>query len=104
MILDHRERFRGARQIVAASVVEIERGAVIDEMEAPVPDEQVRVARGTVNVVRYASNHTMRTRVRVRPFRERVEHDGAGQIVEREIEAGARPDQVLDLRVGLGPS
>jgi hypothetical protein len=34
---------------------------------------------------------------------ERVEGEGAGEVVEAEVGAAAGPDQVLDLGIGLGP-
>ena len=67
------------------------------------PHQHVRVARRTVDVghVRVEPDDR-RGEIRVGLLCNRVKCDGTGQVVEPEIEAGTRPDQVLDLRVGLG--
>ena len=84
-------------------VVEEERGSVIDGVELAVPDEQVSVARGAVDVEHKG----------VEPDEERgfvgrsgvarggIEHGGAGQKVEAEVEAGAGLEQLADFVVGL---
>jgi hypothetical protein len=94
---------RRARQRARAVLAE-ERRAVVDEPGAPVPDEQVRVARRAVDV----------GRERVEPddvgrqlgidigHRGGCEGERPGQEVDAEVDAGARAQQVLDLGIGLG--
>ena len=45
VILDTGKRVLAALQVIVPRVVEIERSAVIDELQAAVPDEEVRVVR-----------------------------------------------------------
>src|SRR5262245_53638770 len=90
-------------EMVVPSVMEIERGAMINEPESPMPDQHVRVARRSVNIchIRVEPNDR-RGEIRVGTLRHRIKRYGTWQIVKREIEAVARPDQVLYLRIGLG--
>src|ERR671917_2678303 len=69
-----------------------------------VPDEQVRVARGPVDVLHErVEPQDARGESWVGGIYYRVEAQRPRQVVEREVEASARPDQVLYLRVGLRP-
>ena len=75
---------------------------MIDEPESSVPHQHVRVARRPIDVGHVGVEpHDRRGEVRVRLFGNRVEGHGARKVVEREVETGTRPDQVLDLRVRL---
>ena len=67
------------------------------------PSQQVRVAPAPVDVAheRVEPDHLPRQR-RVPGERGGVEVERAGQVVDPEVGPGARPQQVLDLLVGLG--
>ena len=87
-----------------SGVVEVQRGAVVDQPEAVVPPEEVRVLRRAIDV-----RHE-----RVEPddvggevgigggAGGRAERQRARQEVDAEVEPVAREQQVLDLGVGLG--
>jgi len=91
-------------------MMEVERRAVVDEPELAVPDQHVGVARRSIEVGdESVEPDDARRELGVGLPGERVERDRAGQVVERQVEAaaavvgaGAGPDQVLDLGVGLG--
>ena len=80
-----RERSPRARRVVAARVMEVERGAVVDQPQPPVPHQHVGVARRAVDV----ASRTRRTRrsaeasAGVGRVGDRVERDRARQVVER---------------------
>jgi hypothetical protein len=88
---------------VGPVVVEVESGAVVDEVELTVPVEEIGVAGSAVDVEGEG----------VEPDGERgdlrissitgcgVEHSGAGEIVESEVEACAGAEKVANLLVGL---
>ncbi len=84
--------------------MEVERGAMIDQPQLPMPHQHVRIARRAIDV----------TDVRVEPDDARaeldrrlidagIEHDRSWQVVQREVQAGARFDQGVNFRVRLGP-
>ena len=83
-------------------VVEVQRRAVIDEPDVAVPDQEVRVAPGAVDVLheRVEPEH-LAGELRLGRPAQRVEAERAGQEVHAEVQALAGPQQVLDLRVGL---
>ena len=97
VIFNQGKRGAAAFEVVMPDVVEVERCPVIDEPEASVPHQQVRVARGPVDVghVR-VEPHDRRGKLRVGLVCHRIKRHSAGQVVERQVEAGARPYQVLD--------
>jgi hypothetical protein len=101
---DRRERppcVLGRRDV---AVVEVEGGAVVDQPQPSVPDEQVRVPRGAVDVrdERVEPDDLGRAvRVGVRVGRGR-ERQRARQEVHAQVRSRARQQEVLDLRVGLG--
>src|ERR671916_437549 len=99
-----RERALARRLPALPGVVEVERGAVVYEPQTVVPGEEVRVARGAVHVG-YEGVEPEDTGGEVGAGRlhEGVEAQGAGEVIERQVQPGARPDQVLYLGVGLGP-
>jgi hypothetical protein len=67
------------------------------------PHQHVGVARGAIDVRdECIEPDDRRGERRGRPMRHRIESHGTGQIVERDVEAAAGADQVLDLGVGLG--
>ena len=84
-------------------VVKEEGGAVVDGVELTVPDEEVGIARRAVDVLREG----------VEPdehggfiygrgvARGGVEHGGAGEVVESEVEAGARFEKLANFVVGI---
>jgi hypothetical protein len=84
-------------------VLEVERGAVVDEPEPLVPLEQVGVPRGAVDVRdERVEEHDARSGRRVgREAGDRIEGDAAGQVVEPEVEPGARLERHADLGIGL---
>src|SRR5829696_2065078 len=84
-------------------VVEVQRGPVVYEPQPVVPGEEVRVARGAVYVGHESIEpHDAGGEVRAGRLHEGIEAEGAGQVVEGQVQADARPDQVLYLRVWLG--
>src|ERR671916_247063 len=88
---------------ISPGVVEVQRGSVVYEPQAPVPREEVRVARGAIHV-RHEGIEPQDAGGEIRRGRlhEGVEAQRARQVVERQVQPGARPDEVLYLRVGLG--
>src|SRR3546814_9534811 len=83
--------------------MEVRLRAVVDQVQLAVPQQQVGVARGAVDVGDEGVEPDDRQRQqRVGLLDQRVEVDRAGQVVERDVGAAAGADQVLDLRVGLG--
>jgi hypothetical protein len=103
MILDLLERAAAALQIVRPVVMKIERGAVIDQPQFAMPDEQIRIARSPIDIRDIGVEpDDRRGQIPIGNLDDRVEGDLTRQIVEREIQTGAPPDQVLDLGIGLG--
>ena len=94
----------GAGFDIGPGVLEVERGAVVDQPELAVPDQQVRVARGAVDVGGQGIEpDDAGGEVGV----DEVLHgdgvgQGAGQEIEREVEPAAGREEVLDLGIGLG--
>ena len=87
-----------------AAVVPVERGAVVDEPQPPVPPEQVRVVRRAVDVRQErVEPDDRRGKVGIRRRAAcRRERQRAGKEVDAEVGALAREEQVLDLAIGLG--
>ena len=103
VVLHHRERARDALLPAVPLVVHDQRRAVVDEPGPAVPHQQVHVARRAVHV-----GH-----VRIEPddagcqvgfdgVHQRIEGHRARQVVQRQVEAGAGADEVLDLGIGFG--
>ena len=83
-------------------VVEVQRGPVVDEPDVTVPDQQVGVAPGAVDVLdQRVEPEQLAGEVLVHGPAQRVEPGGAGEEVHGEVEARARPEQILDLLVRL---
>ena len=96
-----RREARGVGDAAAPRVVEVERGAVVDQPEVAVPDQQVGVAPAAVDV---GDERVQPERPRGdvgRDLERRVEAEGAGQEVDAQVEAQAGVEQVLHLLVGL---
>ena len=103
VVLDAGERIGCPREIAVPRMVEVQRGTVVDEPELAMPDQQVRVARGAIDVAHERVEPDDRRGERgIRLVDHWIERDRSRQVVEREVEAAARADQVLDFRVGLG--
>jgi hypothetical protein len=105
MVGDQRERIAGARGD-RAGVVLVEGGAVVDQPRPAVPDEQVAVPRGPVDVRRErVEPDDVGGELRAdRAGDGRVEIERTGEEVDAEVLAVARRDQLVDLGVGLGPA
>ncbi len=88
----------GARPVVVPD----HGGAVVDEPQAVVPDQQVGVAPGAVDIVdqRVEPDHTAGLHG-VDLEGERVETEGTGQEVHAEVEPAAGLEERLHLGVGL---
>src|SRR5215813_11150954 len=85
-------------------VVKVERGAMIYEPEALMPEEQVGVASRAVHVGDVGiepNDGGGEVGVERRGGGGRI-GEGAGQVVEGEVEAGAGLDEIADLVVRLG--
>jgi hypothetical protein len=97
-------RRRGVGEAIGVGpvVMEVESSAVVDEVELAVPVEEIGVASGAVDVEGEG----------VEPDGEGgdlrigfvagcgVEHGGAGEIVESEVQADAGAEEVADLLIG----
>src|SRR5262245_64999742 len=78
---------------------------MIDKPGPAMPHQNVCVAGSAVYIGDVSVEpHDRRCQSRVGLLRDRVERDGSGQVIERKIQSGARFDQVLYFRVGLGSS
>ena len=103
MVANAGKRIAAACGVVAAGMMEVQGRPVIDHPQLPMPDQQVRVPRRTVDVHdERVEPHDLRCKRAVGRVGDRVERRRAGQVVERQIDAGALADQVLDFRVRLG--
>src|SRR5438309_6081855 len=81
-------------------MVEVQRGSVVDEPDVLVPDQEVRVAPGPVDVLdQRVEPEQLAGEVLVRGPAERVESGAAGQVVDGQVDSGARLEQMLDLLV-----
>lgn len=100
------ERIVGAleRPLRVEAVVEVERRAVVDEPGAFVPDQQIGVPGGAVDVGDEGiEEHDLRRRQRVGArARDGIVGDAARQVVEAQVQARAAVEGVEDLRVRLG--
>ena len=76
---------------------------MIDRVELVMPDKQIRIARGAVDILgERVEPHQHGSFVRVRFVRSRgIEHDGAGKIIEREVQAWACLEQLANFVIGL---
>ena len=84
-------------------MVEVQRGAVVDQIEPAVPHQQVGVARRAVDVADEGIEpDDARRQVRIGLFGNGVEVHSARQVVHRQVESRAGLDQVLDLRIAFG--
>ena len=103
VMADGGERGLGHPFDIAPVVVEVERGAVVDEIESLVPIEEVGVVGGAIDVddEGVESDGLGGGAAIGGVAGGGIEHDGAGKIVEGEVEAGARVEQGADLGVGL---
>src|SRR5215208_790763 len=98
-----RERALASRLPARPGVVEVQRGPVVYKPQSVVPGEEVRVTRSAVHVRHEGVEpHDAGGEVGSGRLHQRVEAEGARKVVEGQIKAGARPDQVLYLRVRLG--
>src|SRR3954467_3024052 len=82
----------------------IEGGAVVDEPWLPLPDEQVRIARGPVGVRGEGIEpHDARRKIggHERTRRRQGEVERAVEGADADIDAVAPAQQVLDLRIRL---
>ena len=75
--------------MVAAVVMEEERRAVIDEVDLAMPEKQVRISRGAVDVLGKSVEPDGERSLCGRGFvtRRRIEHGGAGKVIQREVES-----------------
>ena len=92
---------------VAPRVVDIQRGAVIDEPWPAVPHEQVRVLHGSVRVGdERIEPHDVGGEGRIDDLARRrrggVERERTGQEIHPEVQPAAGSDEIVDLLVGLG--
>ena len=98
-------RERSANPGVGAGpvVVEGQRGTVVDQVRAAVPEQHVRVAPRPVDVAdeRVEPQHPS-GEAWIHRERGGVEIERSGQEVDAEVGARARPQQLLHLLVGLG--
>ena len=95
-----------ARRGIAPRVLDVQRRTVVDQPEPAMPDEEVRVLRGPVDVRRPARRTRRRPpRGRAREAaRPRGERRRPRQEVQPEVQARAAIQQLLHLEVGLGPT
>jgi len=86
VVLNHGKRITTAFPVIDPGMMEIERGAMVDEPEAPVPHQQVRVARRAIDVG-YISVEPddFGGEVRLGLLDNRVECDRAGQVVKAQV-------------------
>ena len=107
MIADPLERPPRVGVRVAPGVVDVQRGAVVDEPRPAVPDEEVRVLGRAIRVrhERIEPDDVGRE-VGIddvaRGRRSRVERQRTGQEVHAQVQAAAGAHQVVDLLVRLG--
>jgi hypothetical protein len=99
------KEFKGRRVAQARGrvfVMEIQRCPVVNEPEAIVPDQEIRVARGAVDVGHQGVEpDDARGEAGIRRLYERVEAERAWQVVQCQVQARAPLQQVLYLGVGF---
>ena len=84
-------------------MLRIQSRAVVDQPRAAVPGQQVRVARGPVQVHHErVEPDDVRTEDGIELGGARAEADCAGQEVDAEVETGARHQQILNFGIGFG--
>ncbi len=103
VVLDQRERLVGVLCGVQTAVVEVQRGAVVDQPQPVVPEQQVGVARGAIDVggERVEPHDVGGESVLRRVWAGGRVRERAREEVHAEVRAGAGRDQLLDLGVGL---
>src|SRR5829696_9685491 len=104
VVADRGKRAVGVGRRVLPSVLQVERGAVVDQPQPPVPQQQVRVLRRAVDVrAQGVEPDDLGGHLRAgRRAGRRVVRERAGEEVEADVEPAARVDQLLDLGIGLG--
>jgi hypothetical protein len=104
VVADQGEGVADLRAVAGPVEVDVEGGALVDQVEPLVPEEEVGVAGGAVDVREIGVEpDDRRGEGGVGSGRYgRVVAEGAGEEVDGEVEAGAGLDQGLDLGVGLG--
>ena len=107
MVADQRKRIQRRRRIAEPGVVEVERRAVVDEPELAMPDQHVGVARGPVEVGHEGVEpDDARGELGIGRVGERVEGEGAREVVEAEVECrrwrGSGPGSRGRARCGPG--
>src|SRR5690606_12598519 len=89
-------------QKMIVGMMKVQRGSVIDQPEVSVPDEHVRVAGRAIDIRNEGIEpDDSRRQPAVDLIDDRIEGNGAGQIVEPQIQAAARADEILDFGIGL---
>jgi hypothetical protein len=84
-------------------VVKVQRSPVVYEPEAPVPDQQVRVAWGAVHVGHQGVKpNDARGKPGTWRLHERVEAEGAWKVVKRQVQTRTPLQEVLYLGVWFG--
>src|SRR3546814_3319619 len=79
--------------------MEVQRRAVVDQVQLAVPHQQVGVARGAVDVGDQGVEPDDRRRQRrVGLLDQRVEVDRAGQVVERDVGAARSEEHTSELQ------
>ena len=103
MVLYLREAIPGTNGGIPPGVLKVKRAAVVDQPELLVPDEHVGIARGPIRVGDIGVEpDDGRSQIRIgRWCDEWIEGNGAGKVIEGQIESGALLDQLLDLEVRL---
>jgi hypothetical protein len=105
VIPDHLERIARARRCLrfpSGRVVEVQRRAVIDEPDAPVPHEHVRVPDRPIDVCHVPVEPDDSGRqIPGHLLDDRVQGDGPGQVVEGQVQSAAVVDERVDLGIRL---
>ena len=104
MLADRRERAARVRGVALRGVMEVERGTVVDQPQAVVPDQQVRVLGGAVDV-RHECVEPDDVGGELgggRGADGRAVRQGRRKKVDAEVQALARHEQILDLGIRLG--
>ncbi len=103
MIPDQGEGVHGRPIEAVPRVMKIQGRAVVDEPQPAMPYQHIDVADGAIHVAHEGiePDHR-RSQARIGHEDQGIESDGAGQIVQADIQAGARADEALYLRIGLG--
>ena len=93
MVFDMGKRGSAASQVIGPIVMEVKGGPVVDEPELILGNEQVDIARGTVNIGHVGIKpNNGRSQLRLRRLEQHIISEGIGQIPQRQIQAGAGPE------------